>query len=1576
MSCSPTSRPIICQEVFDENSQPSEEEVIQYAKRIGINPDTESYLLSIARQGLMQALPPGWKPVYDDKLKRYYYFNFENGSSRWDHPLDDYYKAIVKKKRLDGYCSTGEEDSKTSIREDLKSYEEAADSVTSDTMHTSRSKESLKLNKKPAKRFTSPSGETASSCSVPPLTGRPPLPPRRGRTVSASPGPQRGAAGRSPSPQRRPRGLHLGPGTRDTGDASYALPTTADEKRSQLPARSGGFKITGGGSMFLKSRQKAPNNNTTSSSVSPQSTATSPSYEQRRITDEPGAHNGADTASRRLDHNPDDVESLQSLIDEVACRVESRSLDAVFPLKGILRDSSPTSRPALWDVDPALMTAEEKTALKNQELEDERKRSVRFADFEKLPLDIRFEMPDSEESLTPSSDGKEDWESDDDKQIAADLADASSLNNNDLKRELFKLDNLNSRTNVLDDIGKLETNWLEVKNKREQENKDTKKDEGELLNRLAQLKQKEIAMLNDNSTDNEKTGGRLMNKNLKCLDKIENNNFTPNIKLDLWDKNSTDELDLVYKDSNVANSDNMEKTPDSGIRSASYETLSDVDAGKTGNSMLNKDTNSNDSLHLPLKNNRTSINYLLEDIKTFSDAPSQQEDTNKNNNMKRSNQTKSGLKEDENLMKDILSPKSSNNSFKRHYFIDEDMMSRVDLPEDQLYSRGRSPRSLENLGNDRKLSSSVLKRPRDFGNSTDDETPTKDDAKLLSDLENRLSNIAESRRKSDEEILKVDEFGDVQDDGGNMDEDVPKYAEYGVSRISMNNRLKNNNEIESQRVSYLGKSDNDSLVELKGKASSPRIDCEFEKYQENLKRKMQTKLNQLQKELDDKLDAARKEFLEREKAEFERLEKAMNEKLDFLRQELKEQEEKRRTAMREITESSLEDYKRQLNVEKEEKLKKLEEEQKDFLEKQEEISKTELKRVEDETNHRVQASVHILAKVVEEVKQREEKEIERIKSESDEKMETIRKEYQTKQEEFTEKMKRETEVVEQELADRLAQARVRCQHKFEEEERLAEVARREHKEAEWRRQQEEVVNTADEHRARMQVLREQCKQEEETLRKKHADKVEVLNRALEKDSIDITQLTRDFEKVRCEKRLLEDKYRTLKEKYIKLKNDIRLSLERKRQAKLNRKNRDQSTTEDTDRSTSHSRTEPQLRSISPRKKYMSTDDEGGENLTPKTIRRRPTSMGRSAPQTSGQCLTVSDDRRDSPAVSPAAAAADSVRMEPEPGCQNPKNVSDPSPLQARGEGGIDTEISSTDEFSSFASLPKEKAEASNRRSLKQNWTKEKKTDENRSNPLENLKQQLEKLDELEEQFPASAHTDTYLRYPFSGPAGTSCELEFYRHRLHLERESVKRAKQALIDQKRILDGRHAQLKRSAHTSSTVLQLQKEEVELTDMEVHLHRTKALLGEKIIRLKRLEQSLEQCAPSVTSRTSPSNTLSEASHSSGFSGSDLESTPYVKAGTLRPDRYWTDASFNVLQSLENINCEIREIWGILGKQQIPELGPPPLVQYTDLQQHRAEIQHPDPYHLRLQSAEIADRTRGLRDWLAKARHGPTNH
>lgn len=40
-----------------------------------------------------------------------------------------------------------------------------------------------------------------------------------------------------------------------------------------------------------------------------------------------------------------------------------------------------------------------------------------------------------------------------------------------------------------------------------------------------------------------------------------------------------------------------------------------------------------------------------------------------------------------------------------------------------------------------------------------------------------------------------------------------------------------------------------------------------------------------------------------------------------------------------------------------------------------------------------------------------------------------------------------------------------------------------------------------------------------------------------------------YEKLRCEKRLLEDKYRCLKEKYLRLKTDVKLSIEKRNKRK-------------------------------------------------------------------------------------------------------------------------------------------------------------------------------------------------------------------------------------------------------------------------------------------------------------------------------------------------------------------------------------------------------------------------------------------
>lgn len=66
---------------------------------------------------------------------------------------------------------------------------------------------------------------------------------------------------------------------------------------------------------------------------------------------------------------------------------------------------------------------------------------------------------------------------------------------------------------------------------------------------------------------------------------------------------------------------------------------------------------------------------------------------------------------------------------------------------------------------------------------------------------------------------------------------------------------------------------------------------------------------------------------------------------------------------------------------------------------------------------------------------------------------------------------------------------------------------------------------------------------------------------------------------------------------------------------------------------------------------------------------------------------------------------------------------------------------------------------------------------------------------------------------------------------------------------------------------------KEERELSDMEVSLHRTRSLLGEKIIRLRHLEHSVKHASPrhqsGILLKIGEDATLSDLSSHSGSSG-----------------------------------------------------------------------------------------------------------
>uniref|UniRef100_A0A4W5Q6V4 Centrosomal protein of 164 kDa n=1 Tax=Hucho hucho TaxID=62062 RepID=A0A4W5Q6V4_9TELE len=89
---------LILEEDYDENYIPSQQEIHEYAREIGIDPNREPELLWLAREGIVAPLPPEWKPC-QDVSGDVYYFNFSSGQSTWDHPCDEQYRSLVKQER-------------------------------------------------------------------------------------------------------------------------------------------------------------------------------------------------------------------------------------------------------------------------------------------------------------------------------------------------------------------------------------------------------------------------------------------------------------------------------------------------------------------------------------------------------------------------------------------------------------------------------------------------------------------------------------------------------------------------------------------------------------------------------------------------------------------------------------------------------------------------------------------------------------------------------------------------------------------------------------------------------------------------------------------------------------------------------------------------------------------------------------------------------------------------------------------------------------------------------------------------------------------------------------------------------------------------------------------------------------------------------------------------------------------------------------------------------------------------------------------------------------------------------------
>ncbi|XP_006834044.1 PREDICTED: centrosomal protein of 164 kDa [Chrysochloris asiatica] len=95
---------LVLEEDYDETYIPSEQEILEFAREIGIDPIKEPELMWLAREGIVAPLPVEWKPC-QDITGDIYYFNFANGQSMWDHPCDEHYRNLVIQER--GKLPTG-----------------------------------------------------------------------------------------------------------------------------------------------------------------------------------------------------------------------------------------------------------------------------------------------------------------------------------------------------------------------------------------------------------------------------------------------------------------------------------------------------------------------------------------------------------------------------------------------------------------------------------------------------------------------------------------------------------------------------------------------------------------------------------------------------------------------------------------------------------------------------------------------------------------------------------------------------------------------------------------------------------------------------------------------------------------------------------------------------------------------------------------------------------------------------------------------------------------------------------------------------------------------------------------------------------------------------------------------------------------------------------------------------------------------------------------------------------------------------------------------------------------------------
>lgn len=114
---------IILEEILDKDYKHTNEDILEYAKYLGMDLDEDQDLLWIAKKALKQPLPPSWKPC-QSKTGEIFYFNFNTGKRQNEHPIDEIFKEIYQQEKKSKTESQELEDD-----EDLVDNEDLTDEI-------------------------------------------------------------------------------------------------------------------------------------------------------------------------------------------------------------------------------------------------------------------------------------------------------------------------------------------------------------------------------------------------------------------------------------------------------------------------------------------------------------------------------------------------------------------------------------------------------------------------------------------------------------------------------------------------------------------------------------------------------------------------------------------------------------------------------------------------------------------------------------------------------------------------------------------------------------------------------------------------------------------------------------------------------------------------------------------------------------------------------------------------------------------------------------------------------------------------------------------------------------------------------------------------------------------------------------------------------------------------------------------------------------------------------------------------------------------------------------------------------